>query len=52
MVQNMPYWNAGECARLQTKSQITRKCDFSLFTFPSGVLLHSFALQYVEFCTM
>ena len=46
MVQGTPYWRAKECTRLQNKTQITRKCDFSLFTFPSGVLTHSFALQY------
>ena len=28
------------------------KCEFSSFTFPSGVLSHSFALQYFGFCTM
>ena len=28
------------------------KCDFSFFIFPSGVLSHSFALQYVGFCSM
>ena len=47
-----PYWNAKECPRLQNKTQVTRNCDFSLFTLTSGVLPHSFALQYVGFCTM
>ena len=52
MVQNPKYWRAKECAILQNKTQVTRKCDFSVFTFPSGLLSHSFALQYFGFCTM
>ena len=36
----------------KTKHNYVEKCDFSLFTFPSEVLSHSFALQYFGFCTM
>ena len=28
---------------------LIEKCYFSLFIFPSGVLPHSFALQYLDF---
>ena len=38
-----------------TKSKILDSkgiCDFSLLTYPSGVLSHSFALHYFGFCTM
>ena len=51
MVQDMPYWNAKECTRLQNKTQVTKKVCFFL-KFPSGVLSHSLALQYVAFCTV
>ena len=47
MVQNPKYLRAKECARLQNKSQLTRKVGFFfVYTFPSGVLSHSLALQY------
>ena len=51
MVQYTPNWKAKECARLLNKTQV-EKCDFSLFTFPSGILSHFFPFQYVGFCTM
>ena len=44
MVQNPKYW--------RTKDNWPETCDFFLFTFPSGVLSHSFAFQYFGFCTM
>ena len=36
----------------KTEHKKLEKCNISLFTFPSGVLSHSFALQYVGFCTI
>ena len=36
LLQQKVTWIAKECADLQNNTQILEKCDFSLFTFPSG----------------
>ena len=46
MLQNIPYWKAKECVNKRGN------CDYSLFTFPSGFMPLSFALQFAGFCTM